>query len=624
MRDEKKTKAQLVDELQQLRHRLTGLQELEPEPGRGEEIIKDEQIPYLALFNNMLDGYAYCRIITDENNKPVDFVHIKVNDAYERLTGLKKREVTGKRYSEIIPATDDVEPDLPSIYGKVALTGKSTKFDFYFEPLKAWFSVFAYSPRSGDFAVIFDNITRRRRTEQALQEAYDELERRVEERTAELSKANIALEQEIRERKEVEEQLKQRLASERAILTISSRFIDVSDIDEAINISLAEMGSLAHADRAYVFLFDENQLTATNTHEWCAEGVNPQIDHLRNVPCQAAPWWMERLNKGETIYIEDVSNLPDEAGAEKEILQAQDIKSLLVFPLYAADKLAGFTGFDNVREAGVWQHDSHVLRHLFSEILGNAIHRKWMQAQAQCQQEELSYVARLHTLGQMVGGLAHEINQPLASIISSAEAASRMVKSGKENSDKVSRTLTRVVLQAERAGEIIRRLKKLTRRQKPTRSTADLKTIVHDAVSLIGAEARYNGVKISVECDDQIPAILVDSIQIQQVLLNLARNAFEAMTCSDQRELTIQTTLVEKNVAQVTVRDTGAGINPEIFGKIFEPFFTSKPKGLGIGLSISKTIIEAHGGRLWATPNPVCGVTFSFTLPIIRGNNHES
>ena len=163
---------------------------------------------------------------------------------------------------------------------------------------------------------------------------------------------------------------------EETVAAISSRFVGTADTDAAINDSLAYMGKLSKASRAYLFLFREGGTVMDNTHEWCAEGVSPQMDNLKNLPCDMFPWWMAKLRKGEAIHVKDVSRLPAEATAEKEILESQDIKSLLVRPVHIGGELNGFIGFDNVVGAGDWRDTDLANLRISSEIIGNATERK--------------------------------------------------------------------------------------------------------------------------------------------------------------------------------------------------------------------------------------------------------
>ena len=178
------------------------------------------------------------------------------------------------------------------------------------------------------------------------------------------------------ELKKAEGDIKFRLELEKTISSISSRFVGISDIDDAITATLEDIGKLSGASRAYLFLFNEDGITMDNTHEWCDEGVSPQIDTLKNLPKDTFPWWMKKLQDNETIHITDISKLPVEANAEKEILESQDIKSLLVLPLYMGRELKGFIGFDNVIKTGNWADNDITLLRISSEILENALERK--------------------------------------------------------------------------------------------------------------------------------------------------------------------------------------------------------------------------------------------------------
>ncbi len=180
----------------------------------------------------------------------------------------------------------------------------------------------------------------------------------------------------ITEHKQTEARLELRLGFQNVISTISSRFVGISDLDDTINTSLGDIGRLGKASRAYLFLLRENGTVMDNTHEWRAEGVSPQISNLQNLPCEMFPWWMDRLRHGETIHIQDVSKMPEEAQAEKELLESQNIKSLLVLPVRVQEELVGFIGFDNVASTWEWHDEDLSLLSIVSEIIGNALGRK--------------------------------------------------------------------------------------------------------------------------------------------------------------------------------------------------------------------------------------------------------
>jgi PAS domain S-box-containing protein len=204
-----------------------------------------------------------------------------------------------------------------------------------------------------------------------------------------------AVERELREaverqeRRRAEESIRRRLKFEKTVSDISSRFVGIFDIDNAINASLTDMGRFSRSSRAYVFLIREDGTMMDNAHEWCAEGVSPQIDNLKKLPVAEFPWWMKKLHKGEVIQIEDVSKVPAEAKSEREVLERQQIKSLLVLPLTVGGKPGGFVGFDNVIRTGTWGDDDLALLRVASEIMGNALERK--KAEEALKQSEHSY-----------------------------------------------------------------------------------------------------------------------------------------------------------------------------------------------------------------------------------------
>jgi two-component system sensor histidine kinase TtrS len=242
--------------------------------------------------------------------------------------------------------------------------------------------------------------------------------------------------------------------------------------------------------------------------------------------------------------------------------------------------------------------------------------RKQAEDRARQWQEQLTHASRLNTMGEMAAGIAHELNQPLATIMNYAEACTLAIQGGKASNDKLLDNLEEVVGQAGRAGEIIRRLRSFVRRQEPHRSSVDVNNAVREVVHFVESEAHLSGVQIRLDLATKKPRVLGDPIEIQQVILNLLRNALEAMDESrdGKRVLTVRTSSAENGAVEVSISDTGRGIPAEAMGRLFEPFQTTKPDGLGLGLAISRSIIEAHGGHLTATHNPDRGMTFRFTL----------
>jgi C4-dicarboxylate-specific signal transduction histidine kinase len=228
---------------------------------------------------------------------------------------------------------------------------------------------------------------------------------------------------------------------------------------------------------------------------------------------------------------------------------------------------------------------------------------------------ELAHVSRLNTIGHMASALAHEINQPLSAIANYLRGCIRLLN---DKSDDVSRYLREALdsanEQALRAGQIVRRLRDFMTRHETEFRIESTRKLVEDAAALALLGARDAGVRVAVTLDPGVDLVLADRVQIQQVLANLLRNAMEAMQVSDRRELAISTAPAENDMVLVSVADSGPGISDEIAERLFQPFVTTKQQGMGVGLSICRTIIESHGGRIWLEPNSGEGAIFRFTL----------
>jgi two-component system sensor kinase FixL len=231
-------------------------------------------------------------------------------------------------------------------------------------------------------------------------------------------------------------------------------------------------------------------------------------------------------------------------------------------------------------------------------------------------QNELVHVSRLTAMGEMASTLAHELNQPLSAIANLLTGSRRLIDRGREaDQAKVRDAIDKAAAQALRAGDVIHRMRDFVRRGASQREPASLSKLVEEAsaLALIGEKERQVDVRLSL--DPAADSVFADRVQIQQVLLNLIRNGIDAMEDQPRRELVISSDLTEEGTARVSVADSGSGIADDVLERLFQPFMTTKPQGMGVGLSISRSIIEAHGGRIWAEANPRGGTIFRFTLP---------
>ncbi len=254
-------------------------------------------------------------------------------------------------------------------------------------------------------------------------------------------------------------------------------------------------------------------------------------------------------------------------------------------------------------------------RKIFTGFVRDLTSRKNAERELATLQAELSHFARVSEMTQMGSTLAHELNQPLTAIVNYLQASRRLLQNqAGAVSPRVDEALDKAVAQADRAGQIIRRLRDFVRKHEPERQRENLNAVVQEALALALVGVKTAGVISHVNLDPAMPAAHIDKVQIQQVVLNLVRNAVEAMAQSPRRVLTIETEDQDRE-AVVRVTDTGMGMSPEVAARLFEPFLTTKTTGMGIGLSICRSIIEAHGGRIWAVPSPDSGTIFAFSVP---------
>jgi PAS domain S-box-containing protein len=319
----------------------------------------------------------------------------------------------------------------------------------------------------------------------------------------------------------------------------------------------------------------------------------------------------------EPAYIPDVAKDPN--FPRGPIAARAGLHACFAFPiLLGADVL------------GVIEFFSHEIRQPDQELLdlmatlgsqiGQFIERKRAEEAFRTAQTELAHVARVATLGEMTASIAHEINQPLGALVNNAGACLAWLDA--KNLEGVRNSVELVMDDAQRATEIITRIRALVRKAPAQKDWLDMNQIMREVVGLAQSEVQRNHIALEMRLSDDVPLVLADRIQLQQVMLNLLMNAIEAMTqVTGPRELLISSEADGPKGVVVVVRDTGAGLDSKSLARLFEPFYTTKPQGMGMGLAICRSIIEAHSGRLWATTNPDRGASFHFSLP--RGEKLE-
>ena len=414
----------------------------------------------------------------------------------------------------------------------------------------------------------------RKRSQETLRQAHDELERRVDERMAELLEANQRLRLEIAERKQLEKALRK---SEHQLRLITD--------------ALPVLISYVDKQQRYQFYnkaFDD--WFGYSRDEVRGKYVKDTLDEKTYNKVQP---YIESALSGTTVSIEiDVQH------------PRGDPRCIDVLFMPDKDDRGETRGFF----ALTWDITS----------------RKQTEEQEKQRMLQLAHASRLSTTGQMATEIAHEINQPLTAIASYSDTCLRMLEADKWEKDDFMGALKQISNQAERAGDVVRQLRSFVRKHDSHRSTVNINDIVQEMVQLIEVEARWHQVVVKLRLADKPPVILANKVLVQQVLINFARNAIDAMAGVNDgpHQLTITTTVNGEDAIEVAVHDTGPGLPANNADQVFEAFYTTKDDGVGMGLSISESIIKAHQGRIWARNNDTGGCTFAFALPIMTGDRN--
>lgn len=395
---------------------------------------------------------------------------------------------------------------------------------------------------------------------------------------------------------------------------------------DAIDSGLAELGRLQGADCTALW---ERDATAPGgwrrTHQWLddpGDRVGPDFG------AAGLGWFGAALAAGRPVQFARLHDLPAEAAPDLPALRAMGVCSMLAVPVSTPDEVAGVLTCANLREERAWPdsmlHGATLLAEVFASVRARRVAERREQAavmDAAQWRERLAHLVRVHTVGEMSAALTHEINQPLMAIANYALAARRRA-SELPRSDKVVELLDKVVAQTSRAGDVVGRLRGMVKRSDVRLAAIDLEHLIGECVDMVRMECDLRDIRLECRIASPLPALVADGIQLQQVVLNLLRNAIEAMEprLPDQpREIVLDAAAVGDRDVVVRVADRGSGISDGDLERVFEAFYSTKATGLGIGLSLCRKLIEAHGGTLSARNRDGGGAEFHFTLPLADG-----
>ncbi len=396
-------------------------------------------------------------------------------------------------------------------------------------------------------------------------------------------------------------------------------------LDDEVGAALRSVAAFVGADRVRLWsLTPGARLVAT--HGWLGDDLAavPEI-----LDAERLPWTVGRVVAGEIVNVPSVADLAATAAADAAAYGAACLQSLLVVPLRLHRDVAGAMSLATVHEARSWPAEYAPRLALFGALLAGALALRDSEEAARRAagnaahaRERLAHFARVEAVGAMSAAIAHEINQPLAAIGNYASAAARRLAGpGPVDSARLGEILAKISGQATLAGDVLDRLRSLVRRRHASEARIDVARLIRDVLHLVDIESRLADVRVETELAPELLPVFGDAIQVQQVIMNLAHNAMEAMSTVrlDERVLRIEAAASGDRQILVRVVDRGPGVAQAERERLFEPFHTTKSTGLGIGLSICRDIVEAHGGKLWYEPDPAGGAVFQFTLPGASG-----
>lgn len=435
--------------------------------------------------------------------------------------------------------------------------------------------------------------------------------------------------EELRERATTEQALRRLLEFERLVTELSTGFINVadSDLDRAIHDALGAIGQFAGVDRSYVFLFSEDLTLATNSHEWCAPGVEPEIENLQELPTEHFSWWMKLFLRFENAYVPAVRDLPLDDESPREFLESQGIQALVAVPLLHGSRLLGFLGFDSVHCSRTWDERELTLLRLVGDILANAIHRRRANRRLAETEAELRMSQKLEALGRLAGGIAHDFNNLLTAIGGNASLLATQLDPG----DSRTQLLEEISGAVHRASSLTQQLLVFGRPRAGAPQVLDLNQVITDGQRLYRRFIRED-VELEFALDPELGSVEIDRGQLEQVLLNLLLNARDAVSPGGRIRIATGSLRAPPDSPPVSeppgstghvvliVEDDGHGMDGPTRSKLFEPFFTTKEVGQGTGLGLSTVygIVHRQGGWIDVHSEPGKGARFEVVFPAVQ------
>ncbi len=416
--------------------------------------------------------------------------------------------------------------------------------------------------------------------------------------------------------KRAQESLDTALGFERSVSGVLAALLEAGPLehDSVIDAGLRDLARVFGAERATLWQRVGDRAEFTKTHRWLAEHIAPPPDSLGAL---ALPWISMQLVKGEAVRFARHADLPREAAEDLVTLRKLDVRAAVMVPLATSGNVVGALSFATVREDREWPDELIPRARLVGEVFTSVIARAEAERRGHEAEAHAAHATRVGTMGVFAASLVHEITQPIAAGLANAETVVDLLAQPSLDLDELRATAADMVADNRRARELIQQLRRFLRRGEVERVALDFREIQDDVVRLVANAAEAKGVELVVDRGPEVPKFEGDRVQIQQVLLNLVLNALDAVAANPagNRRVTISAGPIEAGL-RVEVADTGRGMDATTLKRIFQPFFTTKPGGMGLGLSISQTIVATHGGALSVRSAPGGGTTFRIELPL--------
>ncbi|HUA35360.1 MAG TPA: HAMP domain-containing sensor histidine kinase [Candidatus Binataceae bacterium] len=392
--------------------------------------------------------------------------------------------------------------------------------------------------------------------------------------------------------------------------------VSANEIDREVERWLGEICLTLELDRAAIIYLGRGV-----THRWNRPGI--AAIRYGTVTMKISPWISMRVLEGREMVWSKGMHLPREAADYERFMKEMGQTAQVALPFRVGGVTVGGVTFGKFRTGYRWQPRIVRQLRLVAEFLGHLLQRRDIEMQLEKVRSELTLASRRMMMGELVASISHEVNQPLGAILTNAQTARRMLSADVPAIPDVIPALTDIVDDARRASEIVRRVRAMFKGDETSKATLQVDSLLAECEALLRNEAAIRRIELKVAADSSLAPILGDRIQLLQCVTNLALNGFDSIADEHQgrREVTITAAKAEPGYINISVRDSGVGIDTAISDRIFDAFVTTKPQGMGIGLLVVRSIVEGHGGRIWAQSDPGGGAIFTCALPVVRTNN---